>query len=229
MITPMLRPDLFGGLATHAGDALYEFCYIPEFAKAVRALREYDGSIDKWWKDFQGRVAFTKDADETLLMTLGVSACFSADQDGTPVLPFDPETGRLRYDIWQRWLDWDPVRMVPDHAEALTRSASDLDRRREERRVVFGNRRTSISQCAHRDRRRRCPLRIVRRYPRPDRIPVPDVARLPGRTTFVNPLSPASICLSVRLHRPGLFADHDEVAVAVTILSAGQIESWWAT
>ena len=25
MITPMLRPDLFGGLATHAGDALYEF------------------------------------------------------------------------------------------------------------------------------------------------------------------------------------------------------------
>jgi len=119
MITPMLRPDLFGGLATHAGDALYELCYIPEFAKAVRALREYDGSIDKWWKDFQGRVAFTKEADETLLMMLGVSACFSADEDGTPVLPFDPDTGRIRYDIWQRWLDWDPVRMVQEHAAAL--------------------------------------------------------------------------------------------------------------
>ena len=26
MITPMLRPDLFGALATHAGDALYEYC-----------------------------------------------------------------------------------------------------------------------------------------------------------------------------------------------------------
>src|SRR5256886_16589463 len=24
MVTPMLRPDLFGGLATHAGDALFE-------------------------------------------------------------------------------------------------------------------------------------------------------------------------------------------------------------
>jgi len=119
MITPMLRPDLFGGLATHAGDALYELCYIPEFAKAVRALREYEGSIDRWWKDFQGRVAFTKESDDTLLMMLGVAACFSADENGTPVLPFDPDTGRIRYDTWQRWLDWDPVRMVPDHAEAL--------------------------------------------------------------------------------------------------------------
>src|SRR6476661_1076823 len=31
MITPMLRPDLFGGFATHAGDALYELCYVPGF------------------------------------------------------------------------------------------------------------------------------------------------------------------------------------------------------
>ena len=39
-ITPMLRPDLFGGLASHAGDSLYEYCYIPEFAKIVRTLRD---------------------------------------------------------------------------------------------------------------------------------------------------------------------------------------------
>src|SRR5205823_15124714 len=31
MVTPMLRPDLFGGVATHAGDALFEACYLPEF------------------------------------------------------------------------------------------------------------------------------------------------------------------------------------------------------
>jgi len=119
MITPMLRPDLFGGLATHAGDALYEFCYIGEFAKATRALREWDGSIESWWEDFRGRVAFTKKDDDLLLMMLGISACFSAEPDGTPVLPFDPHSGVLRHDVWQRWLDWDPVRMVKDHAEAL--------------------------------------------------------------------------------------------------------------
>ena len=39
--------------------------------------------------------------------------------DGTPELPFDPATGVLRPDVWQRWLDWDPVRMVPRYADAL--------------------------------------------------------------------------------------------------------------
>ena len=52
MITPMLRPDLFGALATHAGDSLYELCYIPDFAKSVRHLRRYDGDICRWWEDF---------------------------------------------------------------------------------------------------------------------------------------------------------------------------------
>ena len=40
MVTPMLRPDLFGGLATHAGDALFEACYLPEFRETTRALRD---------------------------------------------------------------------------------------------------------------------------------------------------------------------------------------------
>src|SRR5436190_9371388 len=101
MITPMLRPDLFGGLATHAGDALYEFCYIPEFAKAVRLLRDHDGDIARWWDDFRSRVSFTKEGDDLLLMLLGITACFSARDDGTPELPFDPRTGVLRDEVWQ--------------------------------------------------------------------------------------------------------------------------------
>ena len=119
MITPMLRPDLFGALATPAGDALYEYCYLPAFAAAVRHLRRYDGDIWRWWEDFASRVAFTREEDIPLLGVLGVAACFSAQQDGTVDLPFDPVTGVLRPAVWQRWLDWDPVRMVPAHAEAL--------------------------------------------------------------------------------------------------------------
>ncbi len=119
MITPMLRPDLFGALATHAGDALYELCYITEFGDCVRALRDYRGDIWRWWDDFTSRTPFTKKADETLLGMLGVAACFSADADGTPQLPFDPRTGVVRDEVWQRWLEWDPVKMVPAHAEGL--------------------------------------------------------------------------------------------------------------
>ena len=120
MVTPMLRPDLWGGLATHSGDALFEVCYLPEFRVCARTLRdEYQGSFEKFWKDFRSRPAFTKDSDAELLNEWCMAACYSADQDGTVQLPFDPATGELVPQIWQRWLAWDPVRMVPEHAEGL--------------------------------------------------------------------------------------------------------------
>ena len=122
MITPMLRPDLFGGLATHAGDALFEVCYGPMFAEAARALRDdYEGSIERWLADFRSRPAFTKKADESLVEAHGYSACYSADPDGTIRYPFDPATGELIPEIWDRWLRWDPVRMArtPEGAAAL--------------------------------------------------------------------------------------------------------------
>jgi S-formylglutathione hydrolase FrmB len=120
MITPMLRPDLFGGLATHAGDALFETCYLPDFREAARALRDsYEGSFDAFWEDFRGRVAFTKSNDHVLLNVWAMAACYSADADGTVRLPFDATTGELVAEVWERWLEWDPVRMAARHADAL--------------------------------------------------------------------------------------------------------------
>ena len=120
MITPMLRPDVFGGFATHAGDALFELCYANEFPKSVRALREhYHGSYEEFWKDFRSRPAFSKEGDGELLNDWCMAACYSADADGTVRLPFDPQTGKQVPEIWERWLRWDPVRMVAGHADAL--------------------------------------------------------------------------------------------------------------
>ena len=120
MVTPMLRPDLFGGLATHAGDALFELCYLPDFREAVRALRDsYDGSFEKFWEDFRARPALTKPTDYALLNTWAMAACYSANADGSIDLPFESETGRLRPDVWERWLAWDPVRMAERYADAL--------------------------------------------------------------------------------------------------------------
>ena len=48
-----------------------------------------------------------------------MAACWSAEPDGTVSLPFDERTGRLRDDVWARWLAWDPVRMAAGHADAL--------------------------------------------------------------------------------------------------------------
>ena len=120
MVTPMLRPDLFGALATHAGDSLFELCYLPDIRDAVRALRDaYDGSFDAFWKDFRSRPAFTKSTDFPLLNIYAMAACYSANEDGTIDLPFDTATGELDDAVWARWLAWDPVRMVAGHADAL--------------------------------------------------------------------------------------------------------------
>jgi hypothetical protein len=120
MITPMLRPDLFGGLATHAGDALFEVCYQPEFAQCARALRdEYDGSYERFREDFRSRPAHSKESDPWLINAYCMAACYSARPDGTVELPFDTATAELDEEVFDRWLLWDPVRMVPTHADAL--------------------------------------------------------------------------------------------------------------
>jgi hypothetical protein len=120
MVNPMLRPDVFGGLATHAGDALFEMCYLPDFRESVRALRDhYDGSFERFWEDFRSRPALTRDSDSTLLNDWCMAACYSADDDGTVQLPYDTATGELRPEVWERWLAWDPVRMVSRYADAL--------------------------------------------------------------------------------------------------------------
>jgi S-formylglutathione hydrolase FrmB len=120
MVTPMLRPDLFGGLATHAGDSLFEICYQPEFSEAVRFLRdEYEGDFQNFWKDMAGRLPFSKKSDAAMMNVYCMAACYSADEDGTIRFPFNLETGELLPEVWERWLRWDPVRMVPDHADVF--------------------------------------------------------------------------------------------------------------
>ncbi len=120
MITPMLRPDLFGALATHAGDALFEASYWPDIREAARALRDhYDGDYDAFWTDFRSRPGRPRRTDGSLLNVYCMAACYSADADGGVQLPFEPATGRMRDDIWERWLAWDPVRMAERRGEGL--------------------------------------------------------------------------------------------------------------
>jgi hypothetical protein len=120
MVTAMARPDLFGGFATHAGDALFELCYARGFAESVRALRdEYGGSFAKFLDDHASRPAFSKRSDFTLLSDWSMSSCYSADPDGAVQLPYDTATGEVRPDVWARWLDKDPVRVARVRGDAL--------------------------------------------------------------------------------------------------------------
>ncbi|MDP8910838.1 MAG: alpha/beta hydrolase-fold protein [Actinomycetota bacterium] len=119
MVTPLLRPDLFGALATHAGDALFENCYAKDFPETVRVLRDrYEGSFERFWADFRSRPGIDRPGDHVLVNTWGMAAAYSADEDGTVRLPFDVDTGEVIPEIWERWLAWDPVRMVERYSAA---------------------------------------------------------------------------------------------------------------
>jgi S-formylglutathione hydrolase FrmB len=122
MVVPMLRPDIFGALASHAGDALFEACYLREFPMTVRVLRDkFEGSWDVFWKRFRAAESLDFSLYGHALNTYAMGACYSPDPDDPPkaLLPFDLETGRLDPDLWERWLEWDPVRMASQRADAL--------------------------------------------------------------------------------------------------------------
>jgi hypothetical protein len=119
MVTALWRPDLFGALATHAGDALWEVCYLPFFPSLVRSLREeYGGSYDRFWADFGSRVPLSKESDGELVEMYAYAAAYSADGDGTVRLPFDIATAAPVPEVWARWLAYDPVRIAAARPEA---------------------------------------------------------------------------------------------------------------
>ncbi len=117
LVLPMLRPDLWGGLGDVSGDAAFEYCYMPEFPIAWAKLREYD-SIEDFWEEMLG------DPDPSpavfaAVNAIAMAACYSPGDDGSPELPFAADDCALREEVWERWLAWDPVRMLPDHIEDL--------------------------------------------------------------------------------------------------------------
>jgi S-formylglutathione hydrolase FrmB len=120
MVSVMLRPDLFNGLATHAGDALFEVSYGPDLREAARALRDVPyPSFEAFLADYRSRPGRGRKTDGPLLNLWCMAACYSTDADGTVRLPFELATGRIIPEVWERWLEHDPVRMAPRHADAL--------------------------------------------------------------------------------------------------------------
>ena len=141
----LLRPDLFGGFATHAGDALFEVTLAAEFAPAAQALRNlYGGSFERFWEDFRSGRPVLENRTDPLLQNVYADAAAFSPAGGEVELPFRLDTGELVPEVWERWLAWDPVRLAPRHAEALPRAARDLDRRRPKRRVPARPRRDRV-------------------------------------------------------------------------------------
>ena len=114
LIMGMRHADKFGLVCSTAGDAYFEYCYPMDFAKAFRLI---NGDTAVFMKQFWATERHGKD-DHSAINTIGMAACYSANGNDFD-LPFDLETGEIREDVWARWLEHDPVRLVEKSVETL--------------------------------------------------------------------------------------------------------------
>jgi enterochelin esterase family protein len=117
LIMAMRHSDIFGLACSTSGDAYFELCYLPDVPKAFRAIRGNPKAFtEKFWREEKkGKNDFPA------LNIIGMSACYSPNKDSEIGfdLPFDMETGEILEDVWTKWIEHDPIRLVEKHAEDL--------------------------------------------------------------------------------------------------------------
>jgi S-formylglutathione hydrolase FrmB len=114
LIMALRHADLFGLVCSTAGDCYFEYCYMQDVSKALRAI---DGDPIRFMKKFWETEKKGKN-DFPAVNFIGMSACYSPNGKAFD-LPFDLDTGEIRRDVLDRWLEHDPVRLVERHAEDL--------------------------------------------------------------------------------------------------------------
>jgi S-formylglutathione hydrolase FrmB len=119
IVHAMLYPDTWGAFACHSGDSYFEFCFLTDLPRTCTEIARH-GSVRSFLEVLARKPKRTS-VESHALMHLAMAACFDPlpeHLDGFQ-LPCDLHTGALFPERWERWLAWDPVRMIPDHADAL--------------------------------------------------------------------------------------------------------------
>jgi enterochelin esterase family protein len=117
MVLGMRHPDVFQALACHSGDMYFEYCYQPDFPKAIDLLRKHGGvsKFLKAWEKMPKRMAGNLHA---AVNTVAMAACYSP-RGKTFELPFDLATGAIESGVWRRWKSLDPIELLDQHARDL--------------------------------------------------------------------------------------------------------------
>lgn len=126
LVLGMRHPGIFQAIADHSGDSAFEYCYLPDFPKALEVYRRSGGDHSdpkKWFEDFWQKPNKYQDRDDmTALNILGMAAHYSPNPQSLYLgcdFPFDLETGEINQDVWNRWISYDPTRMVATYQDNL--------------------------------------------------------------------------------------------------------------
>jgi len=144
IIHGMKYAKYWGAVASHSGDAHFEFVYLHEWpatltelmkhrkiarlAGAINVLKEEKGAaggIDdgriKAFLDHVWKKEKLSDGEGHALMMIAMAASYDTDPKA-PLgfrIPLNMETGELIDARWKAWLKHDPVRLVARHRDAL--------------------------------------------------------------------------------------------------------------
>src|SRR5207248_5016210 len=98
MVCSMLRPDVFSAFASHAGDALFEHCYLRDFAQVARLLRDhFDGSYEVFFERMGEAEAFEWSRYGTALSNYAIAAAYSSGE-----VPYSSASSELSAGVWVR-------------------------------------------------------------------------------------------------------------------------------
>lgn len=125
LVTGIRQPALVDAVACHSGDMGFEFSVLPDLPKLMNAVRDH-GSVEALLTAHRTSSNRRDGRWFNSMPLLALAAVYSPSPQapGGMDLPFELETGRLRKDVWERWLAFDPVRVVETSAlarEALSR------------------------------------------------------------------------------------------------------------
>ena len=115
LLQAIRHPEHVAAVACHSGDMGFEYGYLPDLPKLANALEKY-GGVEAFLAAFAADPKKREGRWIGPLNVLCMAACYSPDPSA-PLgigLPFDPATGALRQEVWERWLAFDPVRLAAE-------------------------------------------------------------------------------------------------------------------
>ncbi|MDR2016276.1 MAG: hypothetical protein LBP90_01525 [Burkholderiales bacterium] len=144
LIHAMKYPRDWGAVASHAGDAYFELCYLPGWPTTLTELSRYrrplrragretppaplpeaargidDGRVKRFLAAMRALPRLNFDEGHAL-MNIAMAASYDPDPRAPNGfrLPFDLDTGELLPERWRCWQRHDPVRLVGRYRDAL--------------------------------------------------------------------------------------------------------------
>ena len=116
----MRAPGSFQAVGSISGDCGFENTFGAEFLQCLRGLIAYDMDPGRFLEAFYQNPNLNGDG-HAVINVLAMAACYSPNPDAALGfdLPFDLCTGKRDQEVWERWLEFDPIHSIQGQATAL--------------------------------------------------------------------------------------------------------------